>query len=147
MASLRPLLLVLVAPALAGCGGPSFSEIVDAHREDLGEVHDCGEIEQECRTDLHAAEACLLDALQTCMTAELRLESHTIEGDPIPTVLFVEPGEPDCTITEFVDNSADAYKGDYADHVQHSCDRLTAKEVYDGCIVLVTEDCTTVDEW
>jgi hypothetical protein len=138
--------------ALGACGSsPEFDEIVKDHRDELPELRDCGEVEleHECRTELDPAEQCLLDAFASCEAAELRMLRHSVEGDPIPSVHFVEPGA-ECRLVELTDHSADEFKGDYGDTVESNCRGLAAQaydDVANTCAMLVQEDCTIVDEW
>ena len=145
-------LLAVVMLSLAACASdPDFEEIVEEHRDELPALRDCGEVElgHECRTELDPAEQCLVDAFAACEPAELRMLQHSVEGDPIPSVHFVEPGD-ECRVVQLTDHSADEFKGDYGDVVESSCSGLAVQshdEAAGACATLVQEDCTTVDEW
>lgn len=144
----------LCAWTTACADGPDFDAIVDDHRDELDvAISDCGTLQpdDDCAERLTAAEQCFVDAFAACEPAELRIDSSTVEGDPIPRVLFVEPTTNDgCEVVEFTDNSADEFKGDYGDVTQSACTSAVAMS-FDAsagtCARIVVDGCETVREW
>jgi hypothetical protein len=141
--------------AAVGCtlndkSDPTFEEIVAEHEEGLdAELTDCGTgvLPSACAEELSAAEACLVDAAGACQPAKMRQELTTDEGDPIVTVVYVDS---DCGITQFTDNHADAFKGDYGDFERTDCTGASEQphdHATGACATIVWEDCETTQEW
>ena len=133
--------------ALLSCKDPPPADRIAEWVEEQGiDFRDCGGLALGQCVDGAADPAdqvlinCITGAFASCDAATFELSQPTIEGDRITTTWFVVPTEAGCTVTQFTDNTQDAF-GDGLLH-QYTCTGLVESA---DCPWLGAEGCVELD--
>lgn len=131
----------------------TFEELIEEHPDESAQsLRACGQasVGNECREAISEAEACLFEAFDNCEPAELRLDVAGTDAGFVRAVFVDVASDGTCRITQFTDNSADPFKGDYGDFVEADCASVVAQEFEPStgaCASVTAAECTTREDW
>lgn len=123
---------------------PSLRELADDHAKQTGLAYaECGDVALP-RSDMcveTTVDDCLVDALATCTPSRASVSRPSVEGDRIPTVVFVEPEGDGCVVFEIIDTTRDRFGSKSIDRFR--CNRF----VDDECFLANPGNCNWVETY